>query len=130
LTPKKTLTHEESQIETNIDYDTIMVIVGLVGDEDAQEIIAAASYYLASKSPNKVAEFALMISKDWQHLGIGYHLFNKMCEIACEKGVDVFIGDFMKTNIGIHKILDRLPYSVEFEEFEEIIEYRLNLKAP
>ena len=127
LTPKQTLTHEESQIEVNIDYDTIMVIVGLVGDEDAQEIIAAASYYLDPEGKDKIAEFALMISKEWQHQGLGFHIFSKMCDVACEKGLEALVGEFMKTNIGISKILQKLPFSVEIEDYDDTIEYILDL---
>ncbi len=127
LTPKKIMTHEESQIEVNIDYDTIMVVVGLVGDEDAQEIIAAASYYLDPNSNSKIAEFAIMISKEWQHKGLGFHLFSKICEIAREKGVDEFIGDFMKNNVGVDKILKNLPFSVEIEDHDETFDFKIDL---
>ncbi len=127
LTPKKTLTHEESQIEVNIDYDTIMVVVGLVGDEDAQEIIAVTSYYLDPEGKFNIAEIAIMISKEWQNQGLGFHLFSKMCEIAREKGVDALIGDFMKANISIEKILQKLPYSVEIEVLDETFEFKIDL---
>jgi len=127
LTPKKILPHEESQIEVNIDYDTTMVLVGLVGNEDAQEIIAAASYYLDPESDSKTAEFALMISKEWQHQGLGFHMFSKMCDIAREKGLDALMGEFLKTNIAIDKILQNLPFPVEIEDFEETFEFRINL---
>jgi RimJ/RimL family protein N-acetyltransferase/acyl CoA:acetate/3-ketoacid CoA transferase beta subunit len=128
LTPKKTLTHEESQIEVNIDYDTIMVVVGLVGNEDAQEIIAAASYYLNPENESKIAEFALMISKEWQKQGIGIHLFSKMCDIARGKGVNVLVGEYLSTNVAITKILKKLPFIVKFEDNDDTIEYNLNIK--
>lgn len=127
LTPKKILTHEESQIEVNIDYDTIMVVVGLVGDEDAQEIIAAASYYLNPESELKIAEFALMISKEWQKKGIGIHLFSKMCDIARSKGVNVLVGEYLNTNVAITKILKKLPFIVEFKDNDDTIEYTLDI---
>ncbi len=127
LTPKKIMPHEESQIEVNIDYDMIMVVVGLVGDEDAQEIIAAASYYLNPDDPSKIGEFALMISKEWQQKGLGLHLFLKMCDIAREKGVVALVGDFMKTNIGVEKILHKLPFMIEIEDYDETYEYKIDL---
>ncbi len=127
LTPKKTLTHEESQIEVNIDYDTIMVVVGLVGDEDAQEIIAAASYYLDPEGSSKIGKFALMISKEWQQKGLGLHLFSKMCDIAHEKGVVALVGNFMKTNSGVEKILHKLPFMIEIEDYDETYEYKIDL---
>jgi len=127
LTPKKILTHEESQIEVNIDYDTIMVVVGLIGDEDAQEIIAAASYYLNPESDSKIAEFALMISKEWQKQGIGVHLFSEMCEIARKKGVNTLVGEYLNTNTAITKILHKLPFPVEIQDNDDTIEYTLDL---
>ncbi|MBN2156754.1 MAG: GNAT family N-acetyltransferase [Candidatus Lokiarchaeota archaeon] len=127
LTPKKTLTHEESQIEVNIDYDTNMVIVGLVGDEDAQEIIAAASYYLDPEDNTNIAEVAIMISKEWQNQGLGHHMFSKMCYIAHEKGLNALIGEFMKTNIGVDKMLKNLPFPVEMKDFDETFEFIIDL---
>ena len=69
-----------------------------------------------------------MISKEWQHRGLGFHLFSKMCEIAHEKGVSALIGDFMKANIGVDRILKNLPYSVGIEDCNEVFEFKIDLR--
>jgi len=41
--------------------------------------------------------------------------------------LEALIGEFMKKNIGVDKILERLPYSVEMEDHEETFEFKIDL---
>ena len=68
-----------------------------------------------------------MIAKEWQNQGLGYHIFSRMCDIANERGLRAFVGEFMKTNTGIDKILFKLPYPVDMDELEETIEFTIDL---
>lgn len=121
LAPKKIFPHEQTQKDVNIDYHTNMVILGFVGNEDVKTIVATASYYMDPDFQEKSAEIAITIASDWQHLGLGHHLFRKMIEIGIDNEIESFYGEIVRENSAILAILNRLPYQVKYEYIDDII---------
>jgi len=46
FSPQKSFPHKQTQVKVAVDYETIMGIVGLVGEEGKEMIVTAGSYYL------------------------------------------------------------------------------------
>lgn len=113
LTPQKEFSHEQTQSHLICDYDTCLVLVGIVGKkEEDQRIIAASAYYL---DPNtNTAEFSITIHEDYRKQGLGAFLFEKIIEIAEQRGIQGMFGDVYVNNIGMLQILNNIPYDVVF----------------
>jgi len=128
LTPKIVFPHEDAQFEVNIDYNDTMVMIGLVGDEENEEIVASGSYYKDPSGSTNMAEIAVMISNEWNKEGLGYHIFSRICEIAQEKGISGTFGEVFAKNIGMLKILKNLPYKVILDDYGETFEFSFRFK--
>jgi N-acetylglutamate synthase-like GNAT family acetyltransferase len=113
LTPQKEFSHEQTQSHLICDYDTCLVLVGIVGKkEEDQRIIAASAYYL---DPNtNTAEFSITIHDDYRKQGLGSFLLEKIIEIAEQRGIQGLFGDVYVNNIGMLQILNNIPYDVVF----------------
>ncbi len=121
LSPKKIFPHEQTQKDVNIDYQSNMVILGLYGDEDAKEVVSVGSYYLEPSKEKTIAEIAITVGSQWQHQGIGFHLFKKLIEIGIENEIEGFYGEIAHENQAILAILNHLPYKVHYQYLEDII---------
>lgn len=116
FTPQKSFPHKQTQPKVNIDYETTMVIVGLLGTEPNQKIIAIGSYYL--QRDINMAEIAFTVSDDYRNMGLTKYLIERLIRIAKEKGVYGFNGEVLPENKPMIHILQRLPYNVQFNNYE------------
>ncbi|TFH29689.1 MAG: acetyl-CoA hydrolase/transferase family protein [Promethearchaeota archaeon] len=126
LTPKKIFPHEQTQLEVNIDYITNMAIIGLIGNENQEEvpeIICAGNYYSGLNDTTNRAEIATVITNKWQKQGLGTHIFEKLIEIGIANGFLGFYGEFAPTNSGILTILKNLPHNVRLKTDAESITF-------
>ncbi|MHA1518843.1 MAG: GNAT family N-acetyltransferase [Promethearchaeota archaeon] len=132
LAPRKVFSHEDTQLDVNIDYDTTMMIVGLYGDDknqDNQEIITIGSYYKDPTGSSNFAEIAVAVASNWQRQGIGRHIFQRMIEVGLEKGVAGFIGEIAGENQAIISIIKNLPYKTTFENYSpEILGFSIDFR--
>lgn len=114
--PQKRFPHKQTQPKVVVDYDETMAIVGVVGEEPDQEIIAAGSYYL-NRNTN-MAEIAFTVHDEWRNRGITKYLIQKLIVIAKEKGIDGFNGEVLPDNKAMIHILEDLDYDVQFHNYE------------
>jgi len=126
LTPRETYIHKEAQLEVNIDYNTTMVIIGLIGDDKFEEIVCGCSFYYDFNCGNNIAEIAVTTSSDWQNQGLGGHVFKKMCKIGQEKGISGFIGEVFSENKSMLRLVKSLPYKVIFENYDDTFTFMIN----
>ncbi len=130
--PKTSFPHKETQPSVAVDYESTFVVVGIVGDEDNQRIIATGSYYL-NRSIN-LAEIAFTVTKDYRNQGLTRHMLMKLIEIAKEKGVAGFMGEVLVRNDPMMHILKSIPYQIKFEgvgdSFEFVFKFSDEKKLP
>jgi RimJ/RimL family protein N-acetyltransferase len=119
--PRQVFPHAETQPKVVVDYESTFVLVGLLGDEENMEMIAAGSYYL-DRSTN-LAEIAFTVSEDWRNQGLTKFMVHKLIEIAQEKGISGFIGEVLANNGSMIHIIKSLPYVVEFHNYGDSFEF-------
>ena len=97
---------------THIDYDNEFALVSVV-EEDGNDAIIAVSRYALDKDEN-IADLALAVRDDWQHLGLGKSLLSRIITIGKEHGISRF-GSMMdfQNNI-VKKMLLELDYEVKY----------------
>ncbi|MGA7878871.1 MAG: GNAT family N-acetyltransferase [Desulfoferrobacter sp.] len=107
---KKLFSHETVQQHwASVDYRKNMSLVGITSMAGRKEIIAIASYAQGEENADK-AEVALVVREDYQNMGIGSHLLEKLEEIAKENGYKGFVASVLRENTGmIHVFKKRYP---------------------
>jgi GNAT superfamily N-acetyltransferase len=120
---KSRFSHEETQQLVNIDYEFSMMIVGLAGDEDAQEIVCVGSYYRDAGGNTGMAEVAASVGEAWQGQGLGREVFVRLIEVGRRQGVTGFSGEVMTENAALLRIVRSLPYRIVFRDYGETLEF-------
>ena len=92
----KTMTYEVAQNLTNIDYEQEMAIVGIIGTRGSREIIAEGRYIYNPN--NNMGEFDIVISEDYQNLGIGTFLVNYLTKIAYSRNLSGLYAEVLAYN--------------------------------
>jgi acetyltransferase len=86
---------------TQLDYHRELALVATVMSEDASgvtaEKITGLAHYLLN-ADGKGAEYALVVSDDWQGLGLGKCLMTRLLEAAREQGLQYVEGMVLSSN--------------------------------
>lgn len=112
LSPQQFFSHKETQSRIICDYQTSFLIVGIVGKEEGQRIIAVGGYYLAADTD--LVEFGVTVHEDYRREGLGTKILDKIIDLSLAKGYSGICGDILNTNIPMIHILDALKYNVVF----------------
>ncbi|MGD9173239.1 MAG: GNAT family N-acetyltransferase [Desulfobacterales bacterium] len=108
--------HAKMQEYVNVDWNQVMSIVGLVGEEGKGRIIAEARYIKIPGSP--FAEVVFVVDEDYQRHGIATYLYRLLIRLAKERGVRGFVAEVLYSNIGgIMKVFKKgnLPIKAHLE---------------
>jgi len=80
----------------NVDYDKNMAFIVTAGEQEDETIIGVANYSVDDST--NLAEFAYMIRRSWQSVGLGGVLKQRMIEYAKSKGARGYIEVFLEEN--------------------------------
>jgi acyl-CoA hydrolase/GNAT superfamily N-acetyltransferase len=108
--------HAKMQEYVNVDWNQVMSIVGLVGEEGKGRIIAEARYIKIPGSP--FAEVVFVVDENYQRHGIATFLYRLLIRVAKERGVRGFVAEVLYSNIGgIMKVFKKgnLPIRAHLE---------------
>ncbi|MBV7316358.1 bifunctional acetate--CoA ligase family protein/GNAT family N-acetyltransferase [Shewanella sp. NIFS-20-20] len=114
------MTHEEMAVLTQIDYAREMAFIAIDTDANHEEITLGA--VRASIDPDNVdAEFAMAVRSDYQGLGLGRMLLEKLMEYFTQKGTQSMSGYTMIENRNMANLAKTLGFSVTFDLEERLI---------
>ena len=80
----------------NVDYDKNMAFIVMAGEQEDETIVGVGNYSVDDTT--NLAEFAYMIRRQYQSLGLGSALKRRMIEYAQSKGVRGYIEVFLEEN--------------------------------
>jgi len=111
FTNLKSLTLENAQHLCSVSYEEEMAFVAVVGSREQESIVASCCYYLNSSTNN--ADVAYLVHPEWQGLGLGTILQERLIEYARSRGVSGFTADILTTNSGMLRVFEKsgLPIS-------------------
>ncbi|MEM9103327.1 MAG: bifunctional acetate--CoA ligase family protein/GNAT family N-acetyltransferase [Pseudomonadota bacterium] len=92
---------------TQIDYDKEMALVA----EHNHEAIGIARY--VTNPDGESCEFAIAIGDDWQHLGIGRRLMEKLLDCARAQKLEIMEGSVLRENVKMLEFCQRLGFISE-----------------
>ncbi len=124
LSHRKVFSHEDIQARMACDYQTRMLIVGTTGTEKDLRVVAEGAYYLEPNTNH--AEISVTVDESMRGQGLASHIFEKIIELARERGIEGLFGEIASDNAAMFKILNNLTYKVSFKQHEETFEFSFN----
>jgi len=103
--------HAKMQEYVNVDWNQVMAIVGLVGEEGKGRIVAEARYIKVPGSP--LAEVVFVVDEKYQKLGIATMMYEMLVRLAKERGIRGFVADVLFSNIGMMKVFKKGQLAVK-----------------
>lgn len=96
------------QAMTAVDYRQHLALVAeWTGPDGEPQLVADARYVVMPDSPTS-AEFALAVADDWQGLGLGRQLLQRLARHAAAQGLQVLEGRVLPDNRPMRALLLRL----------------------
>jgi acetyltransferase len=94
---------------TAIDFDAHVALVAEAGCSDgAQRLVADARYVRDDQGEPGEAEFAIAVADDWQGLGLGRGLMQRLAVHARARGVQALHGAVLADNVPMLSLMQRL----------------------
>ncbi len=103
--------HAKMQEYVNVDWNQVMSIVGLVGEEGKGRIVAEARYIKIPGSP--LAEVVFVVDEKYQKFGIATMMYEMLVRLAKERGIRGFVADVLFSNIGMMKVFKKGQLAVK-----------------
>lgn len=99
-----------------VDYDRDMALVVTPGGDAAnKDEIVAAGRLTKMRGDDAEAEFAMLVSDDYQGQGIGTQMLVHLLEVGRQEGVKRVVAYLLPENSGMRAICLRLGFRMEFE---------------
>jgi acyl-CoA hydrolase/RimJ/RimL family protein N-acetyltransferase len=105
FSPIHTMPHAEMQRYVNVDYRTVMSVVGLLG-EPGQGRIIAEGRYVRSKE-RSTGDIAFVVDEEFHGRGIASYMLQLLVRLARERGLTGFTADVLGTNRPMMKVLEK-----------------------
>jgi GNAT superfamily N-acetyltransferase len=112
---KSEVTDAELDRITGADFDQDVALLVTIGCGESEIVIGGASYVAVDVDPpNRSAELAFTINKDYQGLGIGSSLMRHLIRIARQNGLTQLEADVLARNLSMLAVFRRsgLPITV------------------
>jgi acyl-CoA hydrolase len=106
FSPIKTMPHGKMQEYVNVDYRTVMSIVGTLKEAGVERIIAEGRYVRLKDRP--YADVAFVVDEAYQGRGIASFLYETLIRIARERGgIEGFTADVLADNKAMMKVFEK-----------------------
>ncbi|MBN2445962.1 MAG: GNAT family N-acetyltransferase [Phycisphaerae bacterium] len=122
----KSMPHNKLQVFCNVDYDTEMALICLVGTPGQEEVIAVGRYM--TDAAKETAEVAFTVEDQWQRHGLGTYLFHRLVDIARGAGIRHFNAYVLVENSGMLKIFHRSGLEIETTKDDDVV--RVSMRLP
>ncbi len=108
---KTSFNRSDLENKSNIDYIKDLTLIGVVGEEGFDEVIAVGEYLLIVQS--NMAEVAFSVSKEYQGMGLGRTFLYKLSEAARSNGISGLMAYTVPGNKAMINLFKTLPYKVK-----------------
>jgi acetyltransferase len=113
-----------------IDYDREMALLALHKDPGTgeQRIIGVAR--LKKVHGTNDAEFAIIVSDEYQGHGVGTELLRRTLNVARDEKVGRVTGDILPDNFVMQRICEKLGFELKRPAGEEVVKVELEMGVP
>ena len=113
---------------THMNYPDEFALAALVRENEKDAFIAVGRY--ARESGNDICDLALAVRDDWQHLGLGKELLEKLIAAGKENGISRFGSMMDPQNTVMMHILTDLGYEVKYSPRSGFYEVEIIIDNP
>ena len=130
LSFKKELPDEEARYLATVDYTSRMAFVAVSKENEHEIVVGVARYAMLDPSNPEVAEAAVVVSDEYQGLGLGKRLLLRLVIYARAKGIRCIRGNLQIGNDRMLLLVKRsgLPHETRF--VDGIWEVVIDLTVP
>jgi acetyltransferase len=103
------------------DYDREIALVAVrsaLGTEEDQ--IIGIGRLMKAHGINE-AEFAIVISDNFQHQGLGTQLLSLLVDIGRKEGAELIFGQILPENYGMQQVSKRVGFTVRFDRLSDVM---------
>jgi acyl-CoA hydrolase/GNAT superfamily N-acetyltransferase len=108
FSPKKVMTHRQTQGYVNVDHQRILSLVGVKGEPGEERIIAEGRY--AMHPDRNYADLALVVDDEYQNRGIATYLLGRLVEIARSRKLEGLTADVIAENKPMLRVFEKIKY--------------------
>lgn len=109
------------------DYDREMAMVGIRRSSDSQvEEITGIGRLIKVRAANE-AEFAIVVSDEYQGQGLGTHLLKLLIEIGRKEGIELIFGHILPENYTMQRVCKNLGFNVHYDRLTEVMKAVIKL---
>lgn len=116
----RSLTISQAQYLCNIDYEKMMAFIAVTGTRENEQIVGS-SMYVKDYDANQ-AEVAFMIRPEWQSLGLGKALQERLKEYACLQGLRGFTAQILMENDKMIALIKKNSDDIKIKSDNGILE--------
>jgi len=126
----RTLSRESLIRFCQLDYDRELALVAESVDPDGRRHLVGVSRYHATGNSGS-AEFAVVVTDDWQGKGLGRQLLERLITAARERGVRQLSGQVLRENQGMLRLVQAVGFEIGETDDPAIVsaEFPLTVKS-
>ena len=103
----KSLSDQQAQYFSNVDYCKRMAFVGTIEDAGGERVVAVARYDMLGEHEPGAAESAIVVQDDYQRRGLGTLIMLHLIRYAKNHGVSAFLANIHVSNDNIMNFIKR-----------------------
>ena len=103
----------------NLDYETAVAFVAVLGTRENEQIVGHASYF--TNLSTNLAETAFMVHPQWQGTGLGTVMQRRLMEHAVARGLRGFVAEILPENRKMMKLARSCCDNVSVEKDEDSV---------
>jgi acetyltransferase len=112
-----------------IDYDREMALVAESKDAAGESRIIAVGRLKKTHGANE-AEFALIISDEFQNRGLGAELLHRLLDVAKDEKMNRVTGDILPDNFVMQRICEKAGFELKRSADDPVVKATLELAVP
>ena len=127
LTLEQRIAHERLTRICFNDYDRELAIIAICRSADSkEEQIIGVARLIRVRGSNE-AEFAILVSDQYQGQGLGTQFLKLLVEIGRKEGIEVIFGHILLENYGMQRVSKSLGFTVKYDNHAEVMKAEIRL---
>lgn len=121
------IAHEELIGICFVDYDREMVLVAdHLNQQTGQHEILGIGHLIKAYEANE-AEFAILVTDQFQHQGLGTELVRRLIQVGCDEHLQRLTGDILAENQRMQAICRKLGFHLQYSPADQVVKAELVL---
>ena len=118
------IAHERLTRIAFISYEREMALVAEKRDQALKPHIIGVGRLIKLRGGQE-AEFAILISDEYQHQGLGRELLSRLVAIGRQEGVKRIVGDILPDNVGMIRVSEQVGFACKYHADEGVVKAML-----